>query len=342
MKAAVLQAPEQIFIEDVPDPVIGPYDALCQTLASAICSGTDNHIVRDHPYFRVSFPAIIGHEGIGKVISCGEKVKNIKKGDLVTRVFNRLPDDCGYSLQYGAFAELSIVVDWQAMRDKKVKKHEWDEFRVHRVLPKKFDPVESTMIITWRETLSFLNRMEAEKGAVLLIIGSGTTALSFANHARNIGIKTAVIGSQTRAKKFYGMGVKMVISYQEKDFIGPLKEIGYERFDIIIDTIGDSEYLNLVTPLLKDRGKIGLYGLDSFLDYSIDVTRAPGDFNYYNGEYYDEASAHDEVVKYIKNKKLNAWDYLSKDHIYPLEKIEEALEAGFSRKALKSVISFCD
>ena len=340
MKAAVLKSPGHVVVQDVPDPVIGEYDVLCETLAAAVCSGTDNHIVRDHPYFKVSFPCIIGHEGIGRVINCGKSVKYFKEGDLITRVFNKLPEGSGYSLQYGAFAEKSTAADWQAMRDDGIPEENWCKYRVHRALPVGSDPVESTMIITWRETFSFLKRMKVEIGNSLLIIGSGTTALSFANHARNIGMKTSAIGSPSRAQLFYKMGVKIIIAYFEKNYSALLEEMRRDKFDVIIDTIGDSEYLNLALPLLKDGGKVGLYGLDSFLDYRIAATSAPGDFIYYNGEFYDEASAHDDIIEYLKTGRLNAWDYISKNHIYPLEKISEALDAGYTRKVLKSVVIF--
>ncbi|MCU0821167.1 MAG: alcohol dehydrogenase catalytic domain-containing protein [Spirochaetes bacterium] len=340
MKAAVLKGPNNLIVQDVPDPVIGEYDVLCETLAAAVCGGTDNHIVRNHPYFKVSFPCIIGHEGIGRVIKCGKMVKYLKEGDLVTRIFNRLPEGSGYSIQYGAFAEKSTAADWQAMKDDGIAEEKWTGCRVHRVIPPDSDPAASTMIITWRETLSFLKRIKAEAGNSMLIIGSGATALSFANHAKNIGIKTFVIGSPSRAELFYKMKVKIVLAYFEKSFVSTIRETGQDRFDIIIDTIGDSEYLNLVLPLLKDGGKAGLYGLDSFLDYRIAATAAPGDFTYYNGEFYDEASAHEEVMEYLSSGGLDAWNYLSKKHLYPLEKITEALDASYARKVMKSVVIF--
>lgn len=338
MKAAVLKAPEKIIVQEVPDPVIGDYDVLCRTLAAAVCGGTDNHIIRNHPYFRVSFPSIIGHEGIGRVIECGSKVRYIKKGDMITRVFNNLPPGSGYSLQYGAFAEKTTATDWQAMKEDGISEDKWSKYRVHRVLPEAYDPVESTMIITWRETFSFLKRMNIDKGSVMLIIGSGTTALSFAAHAGNTGLSVFNVGSSTRSDSFYKQGAAAAVSYREKNLISILKEKGAAKLDIIIDTIGDSDYLNAVLPLLGDGGRIGLYGLDSFLDYRIAATKAPGDFIYFNGEYYDEASAHEEVMEFVNQGRLNAWDYLSKEHIYPLERIMEALEASYTRKVMKSVI----
>ncbi|MBI2050340.1 MAG: alcohol dehydrogenase catalytic domain-containing protein [Parcubacteria group bacterium] len=340
MKAVVVQSPGEVVVKDVPDPVVGDYDVLCETLAASVCGATDFHIVHNDPYHNVRYPVILGHEGIGKVIERGKKVKNFKKGDVITRIINRLPRDSGYEMQWGAFAEKSIATDWQAMRDDGLDASLWHASTIHRVLPAGFDPIESTMIITWRETFSFLKRIEPKAGQVVLIIGSGATAFAFADHARNLGLIPVVVGSPGRKELFSKANTKLYISYQDTDYVRAIASELNSGADIIIDAVGKSKTLNHVLPLLKKSGRIGVYGLDEYLDYKIDIAQVQGDFNYYDGRTYDEGSAHDAIIHFIKNKRLNAWDYLDKNHVYPLEKIEDALAAGKTRKVLKSVIRF--
>lgn len=319
---------------------MGDYDVLCRTLAASVCGGTDNHIFRNHPYFKVKFPAVLGHEGIGQVISCGEKVKYFRKGDLITRIANKLPVKSMYSIQYGAFAEKSVATDWQSMRDDGIDEKIWKKFTIHRVLPAESDPIDSTMIITWRETFSFIDRMKPSNEDTLLIMGSGANALSFANHALNRGIRTIISGNPQRKPVFTKLGTCAFFSYLESGHAGIIRKAGYEKINAIIDTIGKNESLILLIPLLSPGGKIGVYGLDEFDDYKQNILLTAGGYSYYSGEIYDEGSAHEAVMADIAKGKLDAWNYLSKDHIYPLEKINEALDATFSRKALKSVISF--
>ena len=339
MKAAIVTAPGEICIREVPEPVIGHYDALCEVLAVGVCSGTDNHIVAGKHYRMVPFPLILGHEGIGRVIACGKRVRYLKDGDLVTRVFNKLPKGSGYAIKYGAFAERAVATDWRAMQADGLPEKEWRPYTVHRVLPKNTDPVAATMIITWRETYSFLSRMKPQKKERMLLIGSGTQALSFAEHGKNLGLAVSVIGNPGRKKLFAKVGVKTFISYKQKN-IGAILQKRGELFDIIIDTVGRSNGANAVLPLLKHGGKIGVYGLDDFWNYKIEVAKPRGDFSYFTGRQYDEGSAHDAVMKYIKQKKPNAWNYLSKKHIYPLAEIKTALLAAHERKVMKSVIVF--
>lgn len=337
MKAAVVAYPGKIQICEVPEPVIGPYDALCEVLAVGVCSGTDNHIMEGTHYRMEPYPLILGHEGIGRVIKYGARVRYLKNGNLVTRVFNKLPRGSGYFIKYGAFAERAIVTDWRAMREDGIPEEKWRPFTVHRVLPKNYDPIEATLIITWRETYAFLMRMNPQKKDRLLLIGSGTQALSFAEHGRNLGLTVTVIGNTERKKVFAKIGVMTFISYKQKNISDSLKKSA-PVFDIIIDTIGKNEGLNALAPLLKHGGKIGLYGLDGFWGYRIDIPKAQGDFSFFTGTQYDEGSAHDAVMRYLKQGKLNAWNYLSKKYIYPLSQIKEALQAAQERRVMKSVV----
>lgn len=341
MRAAVIIAPNQLQIQDVPEPITNEYDCLCETLAVGICNGTDHSIIGNHPYHNVHFPAIIGHEGIGRVISCGSRVRHIHPGDIVTRPFNQLPPESGITMKFGALAEKTIVTDFQAMQEDGIDRSEWQKYTVHRVLPRRYDPIAATMLITWRETYAFLMRMQPESRDRILIIGSGANALSFANHAKNIGIQTMTIGSENRRTNFEKMG-SIFFSYKTTDVNYTIMKNTNTHIDIIIDTIGNSKNLNPALPLLKQKGKIGIYGLEDFSNYQIAATKTQGDFQVFSGEHYNEGSAHDAVMTFVNSGKLNAWDYISKEHVYPLSKIHDALTASKERKTFKSVVTFND
>lgn len=321
---------------DVPEPVFGDYEALVDIIAVGVCSGTDNHLVSGTHFKSVSLPFILGHEGIGRVVKIGKKVKHFKTGDLVTRVLNRLPKGSGFSLYHGAFAERGIVGDALAMKNAGLPEHVWKPFAINKVLPKNFDPIPLTMIITWRETFAFFSRMNPSRGETLIIIGSGGTALSFADHARNLGLAFCVVGSTDKASLFKKAGAASFVSYKNKNISEALRRSECRGADIIIDAVGNDETLNAILPLLSDGDRVGVYGLNSYNNYRI----APNgkDFTYFDGTHYDEASAHEKIISYMKKGALDPWRYLSKKHIYPLEKIEDALRASRERKVIKSVV----
>ena len=337
MKAAVIQSPGILAVEEVPEPIIGAYDALCATVAAAICAGTDSHIVDNDPYHQVTFPTILGHEGIGRVLSVGPKVGNLAQGMLVTRVMNKLPEGSRYSLRYGAFADKTVVTDWQAMRDDGLPEEEWRPYSMQRPLPAGIDPVAATMIITWRETFSFFSRMEPQARESILIIGSGANALSFVEHARNRSLSVAVVGSPGRASAFADAGAH-VVPYSAPNVSEQLAKSGFRTFDLVIDAVGNSATTNAVLERLRPGGRLGVYGLNEFHSYSINPNRAQGDFSFFDGKIYDEGGAHEAVIAHLLAGELDHRRYLSESHYYPLARIADALAATRERKVFKSVI----
>jgi glutathione-independent formaldehyde dehydrogenase len=82
MEAVVLQAPRQIAIETVDDPVVQkPTDALLELTSTAIC-GTDLHMYEGR--LGDGSRMVIGHEPLGIVRSVGSDVVNVRVGDRVT------------------------------------------------------------------------------------------------------------------------------------------------------------------------------------------------------------------------------------------------------------------
>ncbi len=340
MKAALIQSPGILEIQEIPEPILGEYDALCSVLCASVCNGTDHHAIQGNEFFNIRYPTILGHEGIGKVIQVGSKVQNLAVGDLVTRVVNKMPESSGISCKdnWGSFAERGIVTDWQAMRDDGVAEAVWRPRMINQKLPADFDPIASTMIITWRETLAFLRRMQLQPGQKILILGSGANALTFVEHARNAGAHITVRGSARRSGLFTQAGAANFIAYDSPDADDQVNSAG--PYDIIIDAVGHAASMNSALPSLKAEGKIAVYGLNEATKYSLSPFAIEQGFTFYNGIQYEEGTTHDEVVDLIKQGHLSAELYISPEHIYPFSRIHDALDANQAGKVLKSVIDF--
>ncbi|MBI4823742.1 MAG: alcohol dehydrogenase catalytic domain-containing protein [Nitrospirae bacterium] len=78
MKVAKLYSFDDIRIEDMPVPDIGPKDALLKTKASGICSGD---VMKW--YIEKKSPLILGHEPSGEIVEVGKEVSSFKVGDRV-------------------------------------------------------------------------------------------------------------------------------------------------------------------------------------------------------------------------------------------------------------------
>ena len=78
MKVAKLYSFNDIRIEDIPVPEVGPGDALIKTKASGICSGDVMPW-----YIEKKAPLVLGHEPAGEIVQVGDNVTSFKPGDRI-------------------------------------------------------------------------------------------------------------------------------------------------------------------------------------------------------------------------------------------------------------------
>src|SRR5438309_6801329 len=92
MLAAVYRGVNDVRMENVPVPQIGPGELLVRVHTCGIC-GTDLKKISTGSH---SAPRIFGHETSGVVVAVGERVDEFRPGDHVM-VFHHIPcGDCYY------------------------------------------------------------------------------------------------------------------------------------------------------------------------------------------------------------------------------------------------------
>ncbi len=100
MHAVTFQAPEQVRIEEKPDPeIVAADDALVRVEASGIC-GSDLHIYHGRVPVEPGFT--IGHEFVGTVLEAGDDVERVAVGDCVLGTFHTACATCSSCLR-GAY-----------------------------------------------------------------------------------------------------------------------------------------------------------------------------------------------------------------------------------------------
>ena len=87
MKALIVDGEGRLSVEEISMPQIGPCQALVKMESCGVCNGTDRKLI--HRTFKNfhTYPAILGHEGVGKVVKTGEFVENLHVGDRVLLPF---------------------------------------------------------------------------------------------------------------------------------------------------------------------------------------------------------------------------------------------------------------
>lgn len=341
MKAAIVEKPGSLVVKDVPIPRMGEYGALCRLLFGSTCSGTDQHLIEDKMPWKIEYPMVLGHESIGRVIEVGPKVRHLRLGDLVTRVGMPSAPEIGLHVSWGGFCEFGIAIDHRAMREDGHPREMWAASRINQTIPPSAEPAACTMIITWRETLSYSRRVGVRAGSRVLVLGSGGTGLAFITHCRNLGAQTiACTGNRSRESTARAAGATHFFAYDDPEMASTICRHCSE-FDFVIDSVGKSGQLDRVVSLLKHGGTVAIYGLDDFASTASDAHRAAGAFTVYEGG-YDEEETHDEVILRMINGTLDARIWLDLDHPFELKDIAAAMTAIRQRQVIKALVRLSD
>ena len=337
MKAAVVTQIGKLEVLDIPVPEPGPYEVLCKLVYGATCAGTDIHLTDGKHPFPVFFPTILGHESVGRVISVGSKVRSFREGDLISRVGCPGSAETGINSNWGGFAEYGIAKDHFAMKEDGIPRAEWDKNRVNQVIDPAIDEKTAPMIITWRETLSYVRRLGVNDTSKVLVIGSGANALSLAGHCVNSGASVTAVGSEKRRAQFEAVGAGRFLNYKDDDLKEELKGFCSDGFDYIIDGVGTSATVNMALDMLRRDGTVGVYGWNDRAAYGINPFRASSSFRVY-ADGYDEEETNAEVQSMILEGKLRADIWYDMNDPVPLDQITEAYQSLRRHEAVKYLI----
>jgi D-arabinose 1-dehydrogenase-like Zn-dependent alcohol dehydrogenase len=334
MKVAVVVKPKKIEIREVNLPEPNDYQVLCKMIYGATCTATDIHIINDEFIHPIEHPTILGHESIGQAIAIGKKVKNFKVGDIITRVGALEDKEKGLKISWGGFAQYGIAEDSWELEKNGLPLSKFP--RTNHIVPDGIDIKTAPMIITWRETLSFMKHIGLKQDMDVLIIGSGGTGLSNGMHAINYNCSVTMIGSMDRKDLALSMGHEHYVDYKSENIENALKELKPEGFDLIVDSIGGTNSLNQALKNIKKGGTVSIYGLNDAKGISLNPMGAP-EFTYIPCS-YSENETHKEVMDFIKLGKLKSEYWYSHDEIFSLDDIALAYKKLSQRSAVKYLI----
>ena len=321
MKAVIVQN-KKLRIEEIPRPEPGPYQCLLKTLFAATCNETDARFLANS----AEQPKVLGHESVGRVIAVGDKVRNIREGEIWLRptgVYSG-QEHAGFGSAIGGFCEYGLVTDLAAAKE--------DGFELppgvalyskyQQKVPPTIDPKDATMMVTLKETLSWTQRNDIGPGKGVLIFGDGPVGQCFVRMAKLLGAGPIVcVGHWPhRLEKARALGADRVINRKEQ----PIAEACPERVaDVVIDAVGKYELIAEAFPLMRHLCRYTVYGLTRTRQVGFELGTGPRQWSLVFMR-MDESETHELVIEMIESGRLDPSQFY--DVVLPMTQAAEAME----------------
>jgi len=232
MQAAIVAAPYQCRLAEVPLPETGEQDVRVRLEGSGIC-GSNLAPWEGRPWFGYPLaPGELGHEGWGRVDAIGCNVKSVREGDRVAM------------LSFRAYAEFDIAPENAVIR-----------------LPPALDsqpfPGEALGC-----AMNVFRRCDIKKGGTVAIVGVGflgavLTALSAKAGAQVIAISRRSFALEIAAK----MGASVVMVWDSETTAQDVSRLTAGKgCDRVIEATGAQAALDLAGEITKERGRLIIAG----------------------------------------------------------------------------------
>lgn len=225
MEAAVYRGRDQVALERLPVPEIGPGEVLVRVAACGVC-GTDIKKVR---LGKLLPPRVFGHETAGTIAAVGEGVSDWAPGDRVA-LYHHVPDrsswysqrglyaqcpqykktgiTAGFEPSGGGYAEYVRVMPWIVEQEGMVR------------VPDDVSLETAAFVEPVNTCLKGVRTLQLDEGDTVLIGGLGSIGIILAQLARREGAR--VIGAEPlaeRRERAEALGIDRVFDPTTEDVV---------------------------------------------------------------------------------------------------------------------------
>ncbi|MGC2161409.1 MAG: zinc-dependent dehydrogenase [Silvibacterium sp.] len=335
MRAAVYRGINEVRVETVSVPEIGPGEVLIRVAACGIC-GTDLKKIHSGSH---AAPRIFGHETAGTIAAIGDGVEGFAVGDRVM-VFHHIPcGQCyycrkktfaqcpvykkvgctaGFEPAGGGFAEYVRVMDWIVRRGL-VKIPEGVPFEQAAFV----EPVNTCY--------KAIQNLALAPDETVLVIGQGPIGILLAALAARSGAR--VLTSDLfpeRHKVAAGYGLARPIDAGKQDVIGLTHAASEGRgADAVIVAVGGNALIRTAMDAARPGGRILLFAQTQHGEAAIDPAAICMDEKFLIGSYSASEEIQDESADLVFDGYRNGFDLTRLiSHRFALEDAVEAIHVA--------------
>ena len=267
MLAAVYHGPNDLRIEEVPVPEIGPGELLIKVLSASIC-GTDIRIIHgNHRMYSSGTVRILGHEVVGNIDKVGEGLASFIVGE---RVFIAPNMGCGHCEQCVSgnnnlcsnYDALGVTMDGGFAEYMRVPANSIQQGNVIKI-GDSVDSAVAALMEPFACVLRGQNALHIKPGEVVLIIGAGPIGVMHTKLAKLRGAGRVIVSEPMadRAAQVKRMGADRVVNPIEEDLKAVIAEESKGRgADVIIVAAPVHAAQESALQLAAIGGRINLFG----------------------------------------------------------------------------------
>jgi threonine dehydrogenase-like Zn-dependent dehydrogenase len=272
MRAAVMRGPNNLVVDDVPDPVPGAGQMLVKTLACGIC-GSDLHFLKFaeemvelgnemtggigmNEGVDLAKDLIMGHEFSAEVLELGpDTTAGVKPGDVVVSIPVMVTDMTdlssiqpigAYSNRYGgAYAENLLLSAMLAIP-----------------VPNGLDPRQAALTEPMAVGLHAVNRSGIKQGEGAVVLGAGPVGLAVISALARMGIEPIVAADFSPARRALAktMGAHEAVDPRQEPAIDAWTRLDGKQPLVIFEAVGVPGMLDQAMKAAPRLGRVLVVG----------------------------------------------------------------------------------
>jgi len=330
MQAAVYRGVNDVRLETIPVPTIGPGEMLVRVHSCGVC-GTDLKKISTGSH---SAPRIFGHETSGVVAAVGKDVTECRPGDRVM-VFHHIPcRECfycqnktfaqcltykkvgctaGFEPSGGGFAEYVRVMDWIV------------QYGTVRI-PANVSFEQACFVEPVNTCLKGVYALNLRPGETVLTIGQGPIGIILSVLAKRAG--ATLITSDLypeRLKIGSSFELDLTIEASRTNVVERVRELTQGRgADAVILAVGGNSLIRTAMDAARPGGRILLFAQTQHGEAVIDPAAICVDEKTLVGSYSASIDLQDESVHFVMNREMDLERLIS--HRFPLSDSTDAID----------------
>jgi L-iditol 2-dehydrogenase len=330
MRAAVYRGVNNVRVETVPVPKIGPGELLLRVHTCGIC-GTDLKKIASGSH---SAPRIFGHETSGVVAAVGKEVGEFRLGDRVV-VFHHIPcGECyycrhktfaqcetykkvgctaGFEASGGGFAEYVRVMDWIV-----------DHGTVR--IPDGVSFEQACFVEPVNTCMKGIETLQLVPGESVLVIGQGPIGVILSTLAKRSGatvVTSDLYPQRLTISRSYGL--TNVIDASRTDTVETVREQTEGRgADAAIVAVGGNALIRTAMDAVRPGGRVLLFAQTVRGEATIDPAAICVDEKRLLGSYSASVELQKDSVGFVMSREMDLERLIS--HRFSLSDSVEALQ----------------